>query len=375
MEHLPLVDILRVFNNPISEEQAWAVCYQCSQFLLAHPLQEFLQFIVDSGIHSIWVSKQGDVLVQAREIEAATHVEHRPQEPQHMYLCLRVSILCGNSSYTLPRWLSLPLRKFPPAVQALGAIIFETLDYGIDPSEERALSHELESLIAAMTKPENSSEVELEAVNAAAADDEGIVGDADVEHGFCIQDVIRICNQHVTSSQDAQHHYRAVCRALATEASELFTFLDKIASAKEKLSHDKDVDAKRLEELQTADWACLWVQVMRSLRQGVRLKKVEHIHLPPLEYELTPFEILLEDIRLRRYTLHKIMVNGDIPERVRKDAHDVILEFIRSRPPLRKVGDQKLKKQRSHSPNLHERLLREIRSKPKLRPVRGGKLV
>jgi hypothetical protein len=31
------------------------------------------------------------------------------------------------------------------------------------------------------------------------------------------------------------------------------------------------------------------------------------------------------------------MVNGDIPPRVKKDAQAVILEFIRSRPPLRKV--------------------------------------
>lgn len=32
------------------------------------------------------------------------------------------------------------------------------------------------------------------------------------------------------------------------------------------------------------------------------------------------------------------MINGDIPRRVKKDAHAVILEFIRSRPPLRKVS-------------------------------------
>lgn len=31
------------------------------------------------------------------------------------------------------------------------------------------------------------------------------------------------------------------------------------------------------------------------------------------------------------------MVNGDVPPRVKKDAHALILEFIRSRPPLRKV--------------------------------------
>jgi len=49
--------------------------------------------------------------------------------------------------------------------------------------------------------------------------------------------------------------------------------------------------------------ARLWVQIMRQLRHGVRLKKVEQTHLPPSEYELTPFEILLEDIRLGRYKL------------------------------------------------------------------------
>ena len=54
--------------------------------------------------------------------------------------------------------------------------------------------------------------------------------------------------------------------------------------------------------------ARLWVQIMRELRQGVRLRKVEHVQLTPLEYELTPFEILLEDIRLGRYKLNRIMV-------------------------------------------------------------------
>lgn len=41
---------------------------------------------------------------------------------------------------------------------------------------------------------------------------------------------------------------------------------------------------------------------------------------------------------IRKYQLRKVMVNGDIPPRVKKDAHAVILEFIRSRPPLRKVS-------------------------------------
>lgn len=39
----------------------------------------------------------------------------------------------------------------------------------------------------------------------------------------------------------------------------------------------------------------------------------------------------------RKYNLRKVMVNGDVPPKVKKDAHALILEFIRSRPPLKKV--------------------------------------
>lgn len=35
------------------------------------------------------------------------------------------------------------------------------------------------------------------------------------------------------------------------------------------------------------------------------------------------------------------MVNGDVPPKVKKDAHAIILEFIRSRPPLKKVHENK----------------------------------
>lgn len=65
MELLPFVDILKVFNNPINEEQAWAVCYQCALFLSRNTSQqEYFQDIYDSGIHSIWLSRHGDVFLR-----------------------------------------------------------------------------------------------------------------------------------------------------------------------------------------------------------------------------------------------------------------------------------------------------------------------
>ncbi len=86
--------------------------------------------------------------------------------------------------------------------------------------------------------------------------------------------------------------------------------------------------------------ARLWVQCMHDLRNGVKLKKTNFTKTP-VEYELTPYEMLMDDIRSRRYKLNRVMVDGEAPAtkaKARRDAHDVILEFIRSRPPLRPVS-------------------------------------
>lgn len=53
-----------------------------------------------------------------------------------------------------------------------------------------------------------------------------------------------------------------------------------------------------------------WVQVMRGLREGVKLKKVQERQYNPLpiEFQLTPYEMLMDDIRSKRYKLRKVMV-------------------------------------------------------------------
>lgn len=90
-----------------------------------------------------------------------------------------------------------------------------------------------------------------------------------------------------------------------------------------------------------------------------------------------------------------LQVNGDIPPRLKKSAHEIILEFIRSRPPLnpvssthvalwspwwsqsgahfawlsRQVSARKLKPHPPRPRSLHERLLEDIKAERKLRPV------
>ncbi|NXR08404.1 SPIR1 protein, partial [Semnornis frantzii] len=132
-----------------------------------------------------------------------------------------------------------------------------------------------------------------------------------------------------------------------------------------------DESSTDLDDLKNADWARFWVQVMRDLRNGVKLKKVQERQYNPLpiEYQLTPYEMLMDDIRSKRYTLRKVMVNGDIPPRLKKSAHEIILDFIRSRPPLNPASARKLKPTPPRPRSLHERILEEIKSERKLRPV------
>lgn len=110
--------------------------------------------------------------------------------------------------------------------------------------------------------------------------------------------------------------------------------------------------------------------MIRELRHGVKLKKVDQEDLTHnTEYELTPYEMLLDDIRSRRYKLNKVMVNGDLPPRIKKDAHELILDFIRSRPPLVPVSKRILKPAPPKQVTLYEKLMESIRQEHKLRPT------
>uniref|UniRef100_A0A2I3HS39 Protein spire homolog 1 n=1 Tax=Nomascus leucogenys TaxID=61853 RepID=A0A2I3HS39_NOMLE len=229
-------------------------------------------------------------------------------------------------------------------IESLGIIIYKALDYGLKENEERELSPPLEQLIDHMANTVEADGSNDEGYEAA---EEGLEDEDEKRKISAIRsyrDVMKLCAAHLPTESDAPNHYQAVCRALFAETMELHTFLTKIKSAKENLKkiqemEKSDESSTDLEELKNADWARFWVQVMRDLRNGVKLKKVQERQYNPLpiEYQLTPYEMLMDDIRCKRYTLRKVMVNGDIPPRLKKSAHEIILDFIRSRPPLNPV--------------------------------------
>ena len=85
-----------------------------------------------------------------------------------------------------------------------------------------------------------------------------------------------------------------------SEALELSSFMEKIC-----ISREQGVQDSELADLGSQDWARLWVQVIQELRSGLKLKKADYTRTP-VEYELTPYEILMDDIRSRRYKLNKV---------------------------------------------------------------------
>ncbi|NXO54449.1 SPIR2 protein, partial [Aramus guarauna] len=263
-------------------------------------------------------------------------------------------------------------------VQSLGFAIYRALDWGLDENEERELSPRLEQLIDLMTNSDSED-------SGCGTADEGYGGQEEEEEGGegppravrTFGQAMRCCAARLADPAEAQAHYQAVCRALFAETVELKAFLAKIRDAKEmlqKLKEDEEVEerpAAELGSLRNTDWARLWVQLMRELRHGVKLKKVQEKQFNPLptEYQLTPFEMLMQDIRARNYKLRKVMVDGDIPPRVKKDAHELILDFIRSRPPLKQASERRLRPLPQKQRTLHEKILEEIRQERKLRPV------
>ncbi|XP_016788749.1 protein spire homolog 1 isoform X1 [Pan troglodytes] len=347
---LSLEEILRLYNQPINEEQAWAVCYQCCGFLRAAARRRQPRHRVRSAAQ-IRVWRDGAVTLAPAADDAG---EPPPVAGKLGYSqCMETEV-----------------------IESLGIIIYKALDYGLKENEERELSPPLEQLIDHMANTVEADGSNDEGYEAA---EEGL-GDEDEKRKISAirsyRDVMKLCAAHLPTESDAPNHYQAVCRALFAETMELHTFLTKIKSAKENLKkiqemEKSDESSTDLEELKNADWARFWVQVMRDLRNGVKLKKVQERQYNPLpiEYQLTPYEMLMDDIRCKRYTLRKVMVNGDIPPRLKKSAHEIILDFIRSRPPLNPVSARKLKPTPPRPRSLHERILEEIKAERKLRPV------
>lgn len=153
-------------------------------------------------------------------------------------------------------------------VASLGIALFWALDYGIPDDEERKLSYAMEYLIY-----QSQSKLSL-------------------------NEVLELCINRlpIPTKSHADLHYKEVCKSLINDTIELSIFLEKIYTASMVLSditldncleatnhHKCDLSDEDLSELgeplaslralRINDWARLWMQVIRELRQRGKFKQ------------------------------------------------------------------------------------------------------
>ncbi|KAG7522912.1 spire-like 2 [Solea senegalensis] len=283
---LSLEEVLKSYEQPINEEQAWAVCYQCC----SGPAQ---------GVRRV---KDPSSILLHRDGTVCLRQELRHHEDTD-----------GHCPQTAERQL----------VQSLGVAIYGALDWGLDDSEERELSPQLEGLIERMVGGSQGGDRSAgngttdEGYSGQEEEEEEEEAEGEIRPVCTFRQVMALCASRLANPSLAPEHYQAVCRALFVETLELQTFLIKIRDAKEMLKKISTEDAledkstAELDALKHRDWARLWVQLMKELRQGVKLKKVQEqpFNTLPTEFSLTPFEMLMQDIRARRFQLRKVMVS------------------------------------------------------------------
>ncbi|NXP96900.1 SPIR1 protein, partial [Vidua macroura] len=253
-----VAELLRCFEHPLSEEQAWAICFQCCRKIeqLGH----------SPPLHSVFIKGSESIFIHA-DGTASFKVYQKSGK----------SIDVGSIQQSEDKLL-----------EYLGGVIYESLDWGIDSQVERELSDPLEKLLCLMLK----------------------LDDKATKPPVTLQDVIKACEEHLSRPSEAISHYEMTCRNLFTEYMELQKLVTIIQTSKE-VCLGLPISCYSPTDLALAGFskASLWPSVVCELQAGVRLRKVAERPRrceSPKERVRSPYELLLDDIQHKRYTLRKV---------------------------------------------------------------------
>ncbi|KAI5095481.1 hypothetical protein C0J45_13911 [Silurus meridionalis] len=319
---LSLRNILCVHEQPVCEEQAWALCYQlCS--LLHRKLQ-----LNDGQSYSSWKSFRlpgPEGIFLSPDGNISLRMEHSKAEHQ---------FVIETEAQTL---------------DYIGRLMYSCLDWGLGADVERELDETLELLVDQMTK------VDIR------------LGSERCLQPICtVSEVLQVCEERLYNSSQAAQHYRSVCATLYSHTIELCNYLQIIQQTQESLQNLIMESENSLVPDLTTNWGFTWKHLMDELSRGVVLHPPRNKLNPgvSLPVDSSPFSQLLQDIQLRRYTLRKVKVLNAGGDRG-ADPHQALLDVIRSGPKLRPVSERKINpriQNLKHEVSLHELLMQEIRS-------------
>uniref|UniRef100_A0A671M7Y4 Protein spire homolog 1-like n=1 Tax=Sinocyclocheilus anshuiensis TaxID=1608454 RepID=A0A671M7Y4_9TELE len=309
-EQMSLAEMLEVQDHPVSEEQAWALCYQLCRMLSHQSGEQTRKPAVCPAAEAVLFSRDGGVSLRQSN-----------------------SGNTGNSCV---------IETEEQAVEFVGRLVYLSLDWGLETQVERELSETLEILVCQMTK---------------------------VNLGHCqpicsIADVIHVCKERLYDPSQAAKHYRSVCSGLFSHTAELCQYLQIVQQSRKSLQKLFESETQLVAQV-TTDWVSSWRDLVDELSRGVLLRPLAErltVSKCPQPAETPPFNQLLRDIQCRRYTLRKVQLT-DVGDGQRKlDPHQTLLEFIRLRPKLRPASERRIGLKPKEQISLHELLMEEIRS-------------
>ncbi|XP_073678754.1 protein spire homolog 1 [Garra rufa] len=306
-DQMSLAEMLEVQDHPVSEEQAWALCFQLCSILSHRSGEQTWKTVVSSAADAVMFSRDGSVSL-------------RPMNGTSGNFCV--------------------IETEEQAVEFVGRLVYLSLDWGLESQVERELSETLEILVCQMTK---------------------------VNLGHCqpirsIADVIHVCKERLYDPTVAAKHYRNVCSSLFSDTVELCQYLQIVQQSRKSLQKLFEMETQLVAQV-TTDWVSSWGDLVDELSRGVVLRPLAKrltVSKCLQTVEIPPFTQLLRDIQCRRYTLRKVQDVGDGQRK--PDHHQTLLEFIRSRPKLRPVSERKIGLKPKQKSSLHELLMEEIRS-------------
>ncbi|XP_039183168.1 protein spire homolog 1-like isoform X2 [Crotalus tigris] len=275
-----LAQFLSFYKQPISEEQAWAICFHgCCKMdqILAQELGSVVQMkILD--IDDLYIHSDGSISFTIKH-NYDGHINQQPREILEDKLA-----------------------------ESLGKLIYKALDWGIESHMERELSESLAKLITVMLK------LNAETSNTTVA----------------FQDVIKICEDHFHRPSKAASHYTTICQMLFSEYIELQKLMLTIQNCKEDLGRMNEEDCSVRQK--TNNW------------KRAKLQKVEQtLHsIPPGEGILSSYSMVVDDIKNRRYSLHSVSV-WKLKEKTFRELslHEQLMIEVKNPPKLRPIFVQK----------------------------------
>ncbi|KAM6446580.1 uncharacterized protein PHA67_019637 isoform 2-T2 [Liasis olivaceus] len=207
-----LAQFLRFYKQPISEEQAWAICFHCCckmNQILAQGLDSVVQMMI-LDIDNLYIHSDGNISFTIKH-NYDGHLNQQSREILEDKLA-----------------------------ELLGKAIYKALDWGIESHMERELSESLAKLISFMLKLNTETS----------------------KTTVAFQDVIKICEDHFHRPSEAASHYTAICQMLFSEYIELQKLMLTIQSCKEYLGRMDVEDCSARQKTNT------WVSA-RKLKEKV----------------------------------------------------------------------------------------------------------